>query len=281
MAKFDSLARNRWAAGVAAVLVLLTTNVCRAAEVNALRTPDGVDFAILGDKPAAPAPTLFIFALDARGTLASDVYRRAGNRLAPKGFLCVSVDLPCHGAQHRPDEPKELAGWRHRVDAGEDPMADLARRVKSVLDYLIAERYSDPERIAACGTSRGGFSALHVAAADPRIKCVAAYSPVSDLKALREFKGAEQSPLVKQLAVANHADRLAGRAVWIAIGDQDQRVDTDASIALARALSTAAARKKLPRHVELHVTPADGHNTPADAPQQSAAWITRILGTSK
>jgi dienelactone hydrolase len=255
--------------------------VCRAAdEVQSLTTGDGVALEILGLKPAAPAPTLFILALDAKSTLTSPLYRQAGNVLRKQGYLCVSVDLPCHGAAKRAGEPSELAGWRRRIDAGDDPMAELTRRLKSALDFLIAEGYTDAQRVAACGTSRGGFSALHFAAADPRVRCVAAYIPVTDLKALREFRGAENAPLVQQLALDKHADRLAGRAVWIAIGDRDERVDTDAAIRFARALSAAAAAKKLPSQVELHVCPAVGHRTPDGAAEQSAAWISRILGAA-
>lgn len=265
----------------ASLLVGLSANANgHAAEaVLPLKTSNGVEFSILGPKPEKPAPTLFIFALDAKTTLNSPLYRQAGNVLAKQGYLCVSVDLPCHGDQKRAGEPGELAGWRHRVDAGDDPMAELTRRTKSVLAFLIAEGYTDADRVAACGTSRGGFSALHIAAADPRVKCVAAYSPVTDLKALREFKGAEDAPLVRQLALVKHADRLAGRAVWISIGDRDERVDTDAAIRFARALSAASAAKKLPSGVELHVGPAEGHHTPDGAAEQSAAWIAKVLGS--
>jgi dienelactone hydrolase len=257
-------------------------NQVAAAEIGKakpLKTTDGVEFAIVGEKPGEPAPTLFIFALDTAGTLNREIYRQAGNLLADKGWLCVSLDLPCHATQRRKGEATELKGWRQRIDAGENIMEEFTGRAKKVLDYLVTEKYTDPNRVAACGTSRGGFSACHFAIAEPRVKCVAAYAPVADLAALREFRGAENSPLVKSLALANHVGKLAGRGVWIVIGDNDQRVGTDNVIEFARKLSAAAVAKKVPRHIELYVASVEGHSTPPDTAEKSAAWIEKMLKT--
>jgi dienelactone hydrolase len=268
-------------AAVSCVCLWFVAYQAAAAEIGKakpLKTTDGVEFAVIGEKTDKPAPTLFIFALDTAGTLNDPTYRQAGNLLAKKGWLCVSLDLPCHATQHRDGEASQLKGWRQRIDAGEDLMEEFTGRAKKVLDHLIAEKYTDPNRVAACGTSRGGFSACHFAIAEPRVKCVAAYAPVADLGALREFRGAETSPLVKSLALANHVDQLAGRGVWIVIGDNDQRVDTDNVIEFARKLSAASvATKKLPRNIELYVTSVEGHSTPPDTAEKSAAWIEKIL----
>jgi dienelactone hydrolase len=265
---------------VSCMCLWLLANQAAAAEIGKakpLKTTDGVEFAVIGEKPDQPAPTLFIFALDTAGTLNDATYRQAGNLLAKKGWLCVSLDLPCHAAQQRDGEAAQLKGWRQRVDAGENIMDEFTGRAKKVLDHLIAEKYTDPNRVAACGTSRGGFSACHFAIADPRVKCVAAYAPVADLASLREFRGAESSPLVKSLALASHVDRLSGRGVWIVIGDNDKRVDTDNVIGFARKLSAASVAKKMPRHVELYVAAVEGHSTPPDTAEKSAAWIEKML----
>lgn len=245
-------------------------------EMRTLTTADNVSFSILGGKPAKPAPTLFVFALDAERTLNSNTYRQAANYLAQQGYVCVSLDLPCHGKQRRPGEPAEIEGWRQRVDAGENIMEEFTTRASHVLDYLVEEQYSDPERVAACGTSRGGFSACHFAIADPRIKCVATYIPVADLRYIREFKGAESSPVLASLSLKQCADKLANRAVWISIGDRDERVNTDNAIEFARALSKSAANNKS-RNIELHVSSIEGHTTPPDAARGSAVWIDSVL----
>jgi dienelactone hydrolase len=127
-----------------------------------------------------------------------------------------------------------------------------------VLDHLIAAGVADPERVAACGTSRGGFAALHFAAADPRVKCVAAFAPATDLGALSEFRGAGDHPLAARLALQRRDDDLAGRAVWLVIGDRDERVGTD--------------------HV---VSEPRGHATPAGAAEQGAKWIEQQVRRRK
>ena len=241
-----------------------------------LATGENINFAILGPKPAKPAPTLFIFALDADRTLNSETYRQAGNFLAQRGYLCVSIDLPCHGSQRRKGEAAEIKGWRQRIDAGENVMEEFTQRATKVLDYLIEEQYADPDKVAACGTSRGGFSACHFAMADPRIKCVAAYIPVADLRSISEFNGAETSLLLENISLIRNADKLAGRGVWISIGDRDLRVDTDRAVEFSRALSKSAANDPS-RNIELRVSSIEGHNTPPDAARESAYWIDRTL----
>lgn len=243
-------------------------------KVLTLKTPSGVAYGIWGEKPAAPAPTLIILAGTVEGTLGDPYYRRAGNILAEKGFLCVSIDLPCHGAQVNAGEPPQLSGWCYRAEHGDDFVAEFSKRLSSALDDLIAQGYTDPERIAICGTSRGGFMSLQFAAHEPRVRCVAAYSPVTDLAALREFKGAEANAMVQSLDVRKQADKLAGRPVWIIIGDQDERVSTDSAIDLARRITRASLAQKLTSQVDLHVIAEPrGHTTPNGAVESSAAWI--------
>ncbi len=245
--------------------------------VHWLRTASGVDFTILGERHASPASTLLVLATDAMSSLSKQANAECEAILTNRNYLCVSVDLPAHGKQRRSDEPEGLSGWRSRIDAGDDPIAALTEQISNVLDHLIAEGYSDPARIGACGTSRGGFAVMHCAAADPRVRWIVAYAPVTDLKALEEFRGAENSPLVRKLALISQADKLAKRDIWIAIGDRDERVDTDLAIQLARAISGAAAKQAVPSQIELHVCPAIGHRTPEGAATQSAAWISRMV----
>lgn len=84
--------------------------------------------------------------------------------------MCRSI---CHvtDKDQKSGEPAGIAGWRHRLEAGQDLMADLNQRTTKMLDYLVANGFTDVEKIAVTGTSRGGFSALHVSAHDKRIKC--------------------------------------------------------------------------------------------------------------
>jgi dienelactone hydrolase len=142
------------------------------------------------------------------------------------------------------------------------------------LDFLVAEGYTDPQRVAACGTSRGGFCALHFAAAEPRVRAVACISPVTNLLALREFAGVTEER-ARSVNVADLAEKLAGRAVWLGIGNDDQRVGTDECIATARRL-VEAARARQPNAVvpvELVVGPSDGHRAIDDAYTRAAQFV--------
>jgi dienelactone hydrolase len=244
------------------------------AGVEILRTPGGVRFGIWPGKPAKPAPIIFALGSTIEGVLGSSYFRQCGQFLAEKGYFTVSIDLPCHGGDVRQGEGSGLSGWKTRVGKGEDFVADITGKLREVLDCLIAEKLADPEKIAALGTSRGGFIALHFAAVDPRVKCAMGFSPVSDLAALSEFRGAEEHPLVKKLSLVNQAAALAGRSIWIVIGDRDERVGTDKAVQLARSLTAASLEKNISPKVDLHVIAEPrGHTVPAGYAKLGADWL--------
>ncbi|MEX0744179.1 MAG: prolyl oligopeptidase family serine peptidase [Phycisphaeraceae bacterium] len=248
--------------------------------MRVLRTQAGTRFGVLGEKPAAPAATLFVFAVGLEDMDRDRVYSEAGRQLAGHGWLYVALDPPCHGHGQGPDEPAGLPGWAHRVKKGQQLMEPFVKRCVEVLDFLVAEGYTDPERVAACGTSRGGFCALHFAAAEPRVRAVACISPVTNLLALREFAGVSEEQ-VRSVNIAHLAEKLAGRAVWLGIGNDDRRVGTDDCIATARRL-VEAARAREPTGavipVELVVGPSDGHRAIDDAYTLAARFVLKQLG---
>ncbi len=210
-------------------------------DVVTLNTPEGIRVGLWGTKVTYPAPTVFVFSATIEESLGDAYFRQSGNQLADQGYLCVSLDLPGHGTDHRVDEPENLDAWRYRSDQGEDFVAPFVSQARQVLDYLIEAGYSDPTRIVAIGTSRGGFMALQVAAVDARIRATAAYAPVTNLMALRHFDGAPNEEFVAGLSLYGRAEGLAGRSLWLIIGPK-------------------------------------GHTTPAGAPEKAAAWIAERLG---
>jgi dienelactone hydrolase len=247
-------------------------------EVLNAETPDGVEYGLWGTQVTYPAPTLFIFASDINATLDDPYFRQCGDALAKQGYLCVSLDLPGHGTDQREGEPGALETWRKRCDADENFIAPFTARVGTVLDHLIATGASDPARIAACGTSRGGYMALHVAASDPRIRATAAFAPVTNLMALREFGGAKNTEQVAALSLLAHAEKFAGRSLWVIIGDRDERVSTDDAIAFARRVTAVSLEKAQSADMTLLVLPEPkGHTTPQGAPELGAAWIAERL----
>lgn len=254
--------------------VLFTLN----GEVVTAKTADGIEYGLWGTNVTYPAPTLFIFASDIHGTLGDPYYRQCGDALAAQGYLCVSLDLPGHGADQREGEPGALETWRTRSDGGEDFIAPFTARVRAVVAHLIDSGASDPARIAACGTSRGGFMALNAAAAEPHIKAVAAFAPVTNLMALREFHGATNTAHVAGLSLLAGAEKFVGRSVWVIIGDRDDRVSTDEAITFARRATVISLEKTQAADVTLLVVPEPkGHTTPQGAPELAAAWIAEKL----
>ena len=174
---------------IAAVLLAGVVSVIAETKPKVLlmHTPDGIEFGIWGNaKRERPNPTLIVLATTIQNTLNSAYYRHCGNQLAKRGYICVSINLPCHGDQRVEGEPEGLSGWSYRAARNSDFVSEFNIRLSKVLDHLVKQGVSDPEKIAACGTSRGGFLALHGAIHDPRVKCVVGFAPVTDLSVLHE-----------------------------------------------------------------------------------------------
>ena len=209
--------------------------------------------------------------------MTTEPYCNTGHILHKKGWNVVSLDIPCHGADQRPGEPKELTGWAARTRQNEDIVAPFQRRVNDVIDHLVHTHNADPQHIAVAGTSRGGFMAFHAAAGNPRIRAVAAIAPVTDLLALREFTGQENNPLVQRLALVHAVPVLADRAAWIIIGNADERVDTAKVAAFALALAATGPE----RDVTLLVLPVPGHVSLPKWHDDAPDWFQERLAPAK
>jgi len=86
---------------------------------------------------------------------------------------------------------------------------------------------------------------------------------------------------VAQLSLSRQAESLAGRPVWIVIGDRDDRVGTQHAIDLATRLSATAREREIASHVELHIlSEPRGHTTPPGSSKMAADWIHRHLSQS-
>lgn len=277
---------NRWPLCVSS-RILLFCSLATCGQLSAgdvvqpplriLHTPNGTRFGLFGKPPAAPAPTVFVLAGSIESMDQQRLYSETGRQLSAKGWLYITIDIPCHGHDRRENEPGQISGWAHRVVQGEDFVTPFVKRCADVLDYLIEAGYTDPQRISVCGTSRGGFCALRLAAAEPRIRAVTCVSPVTNLLALREFEGVTAEQAAPHSVMA-FADKLAGRSIWLSMGNDDARVGTDDCIAFSRRLVTEA-RKQFPKQntvpVELVVGPSAGHRAIDDAYSLAARFVAK------
>ena len=244
-----------------------------------LSTPSGIQFGILGGTKGVPCPAVFSFAWSAQESLSNTDYNQTAQILVKHGYVCISLDMPCHGADKRKEDAAgELAGWPGRLEKDNSLVRDFTTRASAVLDYLIQEKYVDPKKVGAFGISRGGFMAYHFAAAESRVACVAGLCPVTDLLALTEFSRTKEPATAQSLALINHALKLAGRPLWLLIGNSDQRVDTDKAVAFARKVTASAVAEHKPADVELHVLGAAGHAQPPHSQDLAAAWLLSKLG---
>ncbi len=209
----------------------------------------------------------------------SRYFTLAGDTLTRSGWIYVVLDPACEGYQIKPGDPSSLGGWAVHCKQGTDYMKPYVEHCRDVLDHLIATGFTDPQRIAVQGISRGGFCALHFAAAEPRIKAVIGIAPVTNPLALQEFAGVTPAQ-VAQVCLDQHLDKLAGRAVWMSIGNTDERVSTDDCISFARRL-VATTRKQRPEltlvPVHLTIGTSLGHRAPDDAYPAAAAFLLRLM----
>ena len=252
-----------------------------ARKIDVRRTAGDIRFGLIQrDRNPAPAPTLMIFAHAIEEMQKQPVYTEVAAILAERGWISVVIDPPCHGEDRRDGEPAQLDGWRHRLEQQGEFLAAFTTRASAVLDQLIKDGITDVERVAVCGTSRGGFLAYHFAAADRRIKAAAGISPVTRLTALREFSTTSRRELAEGLNVAQLAPKLADRAIWLSIGNNDARVNTDDAIAFTRAVVQAASQPDNPNKVipvELLVAPSPGHSKIDQAHELLAAWLVKHI----
>lgn len=242
-----------------------------------MKTNSGVAFAMLPPQAGAPAPTLLLFASTGQDTLSVEPYFLVGRLLNAQGWNVVSMDLPCHGADRRAGEPEQLAGWAARISNGEDIVAAFQTRVNDVIAHMVSAGIADPARIAAAGTSRGGFLAFHAAAGNQLIRAVAAFAPVTDLLALSEFAGREQNPLAQRLSLVNYVEALSDRSSWITIGNADTRVDTDKAVAFFRELERNSHARSLYCNVTLRMLPVPGHCSYPEWHDEAAEWFLQTV----
>jgi len=244
--------------------------------IHILETHSGIRFGCLGEKPTSPAPTLIVIGNELEYSLTNNEINEVGKLLESCGVKCFAIDVPCHGADQREQEPEGLKGWRSRLENEENMVLDFKQRISEVLNFLIQQGYSDSGKIGLAGTSRGGFLALHFMAAEPRVRCAVAFAPVTELTVLEEFHGLELHPLTRSLDLIHQSVKLAGKPMWMCIGNNDWRVGTDRLMKFTHSVSSLVS-KGIIAPVELHVMPTDGHYTHTSAHSEAAAWLKTHL----
>lgn len=175
---------------------------------------------------------LLTFSTDRQTSLTAEDYAGPARKFLAAGHRVASFDLPAHG-ERIDSRGAGIDGLCARFLAGDDPFKLFAADGSAVVDELIRRELAVAGRIVVCGVSRAGYCGLRLAAADLRIAGVAALAPVTDWRPLREFAICREREDVAQLALEHFCQPLAGRAVYAAIGNRDERVGTDCCVRFA------------------------------------------------
>jgi len=227
----------------------------------------------------APHPALLLsLAVDRRTTLFGEPYAIPACHFLHHGHRVVSFSLPCHG-ERVAEAGEGIAGFCALLVAGRNPFAELVEEGRAVLDECLRRGAATPGRIAVCGVSRGGYCALRLAAAEKRIQAVAGYSPVTDWRVLREFAEAREQPVVAEQVLDRFAGELAGRAVFVAIGNRDARVGTECAARFAARILEEEARRgaESSRIRFLVVDDSRGHGLHERWRQQGAEFLLETV----
>lgn len=178
-----------------------------------------------GDRLAAKPLLLLNLCADRETALKAQPYCVGVSWFLAHGHRAVSFDLPNHG--QRVDQYGEgIQAWRNAWVAGEDRFSQFVEEASAVIGKCIERGYAEPGRVVVYGISRGGYLALRLLAADPRITAVAAIGPVTDWRDLTEFAAEKSQQELADTRLARWASALAGKRIFMVIGDSDRRVST-------------------------------------------------------
>jgi len=242
-------------------------------------TPNGINYGIWGNYTTSDKiPLLFVLSGTIEESLGSPYFRQCGDQLGQEyGWMCVSIDLPYHGKYKQEGVPSELAGWAYGFDNGINFVHDNNIRLQSVLNELIARYHIDLNRIAVCGTSRGGYLAMHFAAFEPRINAALVFAPVVNLFCLKEFSIIDRSSKVIDSDLYKKIPDLLLKNLFIVIGADDKRVGSDEVIQFAHEIVKKRLTGGMLGNFELNVmNEPKGHTTPKGGLDRAVKWILEL-----
>lgn len=244
--------------------------------VDTARGPLACTLASPAPEHAVSDPALLLAFAGARHSVLGD-----GARFLPaihfveKGHEVLSFDLPNHG--DRIDAHGEgISGMCAAFTAGDDPFVRFVDDGTAVIDACLERRLAHSERIFVCGVSRGGYCALRLGAADRRIRGMAALAPVTDWRMLSEFSQVKERSDVAALRLESRAQDLAGRPVYVVIGNRDHRVGTHSCARFASRLFELEQPSLEAESVQVHVVEAPGHTVPDEWAIEGARFLLKL-----
>jgi dienelactone hydrolase len=224
---------------------------------------------------------LLSFSATRQVTLQTQPYDITARAFVEAGHYALSFDLPNHG--ERANEYGEgLHGMYAAYAAGDDPFAMFVADGCAAVDACLEQGLATAGRVFSCGVSRAGYCALRLAAAEPRISGVTALAPVVDWRSLIEFSSIANASEIEALRLDHWADRLAGRAIFVAIGNHDHRVGTDYCARFAQSLFEAEdCRAPGTSSCQVHIVDSVGHVLPDEWARAGAQFLLNLCNQSR
>lgn len=180
-------------------------------------------------------------------------------RALNSGHVVMALDARLHGDRKDPLRPLtprammwNLNVWGERAPY-EQMIVDTVKDYRMALDWLAAQAWVDQDRIRVTGYSMGAQMALLLAAADNRVRSVAAMVPPHlDRK-------------VAAVAPSTAARFLSGVEVWLLTAEHDEYAPHQDNLELFAAL---------PGPDKTHLTFPGGHLLPASYVEAIQTWLS-------
>ena len=181
---------------------------------------------------------VLVFGADRKSVLNEEKCYQIAQTFVSAGHRALSYDLPNHG-QFEDSHGGGLIGMAAAFAAGDDPFQRFVGMGHRVIDHCLQQGLAEEGRLFVFGRSRGGFCALRLMAADRRVNGAMVIAPVTDWRLLDEFSGLKDAPQATTLSLQNQVEALAGRPMYVAIGNNDDRVSTKSCIEFVSAVLAA------------------------------------------
>ena len=236
--------------------------------------------ALAAPEASAPDPALLMtFSGTRQMSTERSPYVMAAQAFTSAGHYALSFDLPNHGDRINA-HGEGIAGMCAALVAGGDPFARFVADGKAAIDACLERGIGSSGKIFAYGISRGGYCALRLAAADPRIRGVAGIAPVTDWRVLKEFAQVRDRPEVEATVLDHFVSTLARRPVFLIIGNRDARVGVHCCLRFAQRLFEAEAGQNASAS-ELRVVDSPGHGLPDEGYLAGAEFLLRLCDPLK
>lgn len=185
-----------------------------------------VTLASPADNPLAEDPILLLaFVHDRNSVFDNERHFAAIRPFLESGHRVLSFDIPNHGERVNA-YGSDIRGMCRAFLHGEDPFRLFLEDASVVIEHCLTSGIAKAGRIAVSGSSRSGYLALRLLAAERRVAAGAFYHPVTDWRELTEFQEVRTRKEVIGLDISRYIEGMSGKYMYIAIPNHDTRVST-------------------------------------------------------